>query len=66
MILEGMSKAGLNVKLENSQLVEKEVTFLCHSVSDKGIQPNSDNIAQNPILAYANKSHRSKTDPWDG
>ena len=40
MILEIISKAGLKAKPEKCQLLEKEVTFLGHLVSDKGIQQN--------------------------
>jgi hypothetical protein len=35
---------------EKCQLLRKEVTFLGHVVSEKGVQPNPDNIAK--ILAW--------------
>ena len=37
MIIERMSKAGLKIKREKCQLLEKEVAFLCHLISDKRI-----------------------------
>jgi hypothetical protein len=44
-----MAEAGLKLKPEKCQLLKPEVAFLGHLVSDKGIQPNPDNIAK--ILA---------------
>jgi hypothetical protein len=41
---------GLKFKPEKCQLLRKEVTFLGHVVSEKGVQPNPDNIAK--ILAW--------------
>ena len=49
-VLDKMSKAGLRLKLEQCQLFRKEITFLGHVVSEKGVQPNPDNIAS--ILAW--------------
>jgi hypothetical protein len=49
-VLDRMSKAGLKFKPEKCQLLRKEVTFLGHVVSEKGVQPNPDNIAK--ILAW--------------
>ena len=49
-VLDKMSKAGLRLKLEQCQLLRKEITFLGHVVSEKGVQPNPDNIAS--ILAW--------------
>ena len=49
-VLDRMSKAGLKLKPEKCQLSRKEVTFLGHVVSEKGVQPNRDNIAK--LLAW--------------
>ena len=48
-VLDKMSKEGLRLKLEQCQLLRKEITFLGHVVFEKGVQPNPDNIAS--ILA---------------
>ena len=45
-----LDKAGLKLKLEQCQLLRKEITFLGHVYSEKGVQPNPDNIAS--ILAW--------------
>lgn len=45
-VLDRISKAGLKLKPEKCQLLRKEVSFLRHLVSEKGIQPNPDNIAK--------------------
>ena len=49
LVLQRMAEAGLKLKPEKCQLLKTEVAFLGHLVSDKGIQPNPDNIAK--ILA---------------
>ena len=56
-VLDRMSKAGLKLKPEKCQLLRKEVTFLGHVVSEKGVQPNLDNIAK--ILAWPTHSQDS-------
>ena len=50
LVLSRISKAGLKLKPEKCQLLKREVTFLGHLVSEKGIQPNPDNIAK--ILSW--------------
>jgi hypothetical protein len=46
LVLQRMAEAGLKLKPEKCQLLKPEVAFLGHLVSDKGIQPNPDNIAK--------------------
>ncbi|CAC5390493.1 Retrovirus-related Pol polyprotein from transposon 17.6 [Mytilus coruscus] len=44
IILNRISKAGLKLKPEKCDLLQSEVTFLGHVISNKGIQPNPDNV----------------------
>ena len=44
LVLQRMAETGLKLKPEKCQLLKPEVAFLGHLVSDKGIQPNPDNI----------------------
>ncbi|CAC5410305.1 Retrovirus-related Pol polyprotein from transposon opus,Retrovirus-related Pol polyprotein from transposon 17.6 [Mytilus coruscus] len=44
IILDRISKAGLKLKPEKCDLLQSEVTFLGHVISNKGIQPNPDNV----------------------
>jgi hypothetical protein len=46
LVLQRMAEAGLRPKPEKCQWLKPEVAFLGHLVSDKGIQPNPDNIAK--------------------
>jgi hypothetical protein len=49
LVLQRMAEACLKLKPEKCELLKPEVAYLGHLVSDKGIQPNPDNIAK--ILA---------------
>jgi hypothetical protein len=45
-VLQRILDAGLKLKPEKCTILKPEVTFLEHVVSQKGIQPNPDNIAK--------------------
>ena len=65
LVLQRMAETGLKLKPEKCQLLKPEVAFLGHLVSDKGIQPNPDNIAK--ILAMPPPtSHWSEATVKDG
>jgi hypothetical protein len=49
-VLQRILDAGLKLKPEKCTILKPEVTFLGHVVSQKGIQPNPDNIAK--ILSW--------------
>ena len=45
-VLQRMREAGLKLKPEKCQMLQEEVTFLGHVVSEKGVQPNPTNVAK--------------------
>ena len=46
LVLDRITQAGLKLKPEKCQFFRDEVAFLGHLVSERGIQPNPDNVAK--------------------
>jgi hypothetical protein len=46
LVLERIVEAGLKLKPEKCEILRSKVVFLGHVVSEKGIEPNPDNVVK--------------------